>query len=111
MAPDSPTLQVSSTLRPLVGVFAIGAILLLLAVSGADAVDSLRTERNQRGLPERDDSGDPIGAGTTSNGSGHKGGDLPAEDENGAAVEGAATNNPRHKPTPSPKSGQQGPPP
>ena len=65
MAPDSPTLQVSSTLRPLVGVFAIGAILLLLAVSGAEAVDTLRTERNQRGRAQRADSGDPIAAGTT----------------------------------------------
>jgi hypothetical protein len=97
VAPDSPTLQVSSTLRPLVGVFAIGAILLLLAVSGADAVDALRTERNQRGLGKRDDSGDPIGAGTTSNGSGYNGGGLPAEDEERTVVEAAATNNPRHE--------------
>lgn len=96
VAPDSPTQQVSSTLRPLVGVFAMGAILLLLAVSGADALNTLRAERNQRRLPERDDRGDPIGAGATSNGSWHEGGDR-AEDENGAAVEGAATKNSLHK--------------
>jgi hypothetical protein len=60
VAPDSPTQQVSSTLRPLVGVFAMGAILLLLAVSGADALDTLRAERNQRGLPERDGNEDSL---------------------------------------------------
>ena len=108
VAPDSPTLQVSSTLRPLVGVFAIGAILLLLAVSGADAVDTLRTERNQRGPAKRDNSGDPIAAGTMSNGSGRRDGDLPAEDENGAAVVGAATNNSRHKPAGRRKAGSKG---
>ena len=60
VAPDSPTLQVSSTLRPLVGVLAIGAILLLLAVSAAEALDTLRAERKQRDLPKRDEKGDSI---------------------------------------------------
>jgi hypothetical protein len=60
VAPDSPTRQVSSTLRPLVGVFAIGAILLLLAVSAAEALDTLQTERRRGARPEGDDNGDPV---------------------------------------------------
>ena len=48
--PDSPTQQVSSTLRPLVGVLAIGAILLLLAVSAAEALETLRAEWGERDL-------------------------------------------------------------
>jgi hypothetical protein len=94
VAPDSPTQQVSSTLRPLVGVFAMGAILLLLAVSGADALDTLRAER---GLARKDGRGDPIGGGVMSNGSGHQGEDLPEEDGKVAAIAGAAENNSRHK--------------
>jgi hypothetical protein len=50
VAPDSPTQQVSGKLRPLVGVVAIGAILLLLAVSGAEALETLRAEWREHGL-------------------------------------------------------------
>ena len=52
MAPNSPKLQVSSTLRPLVGVLAIGAILLLLVVSAAEALETLRAELKREGRPE-----------------------------------------------------------
>jgi hypothetical protein len=61
VAPDSPTRQVSSTLRPLVAVLAIGAILLLLAISAAEALDTLRTEWNQRSRPEGAKPGDRHG--------------------------------------------------
>jgi hypothetical protein len=40
-APDAAQLQVSSTLRPLVGVLAMGGILLFVVVSAAEALSSL----------------------------------------------------------------------
>ncbi len=54
VAPDSPQQQISSKLRPLVGVLAIGAILLLLAVSAAEALETLRAEWRERNLSKRD---------------------------------------------------------
>ena len=50
VAPNSPTQQLSSTLRPLVGILAIGAILLLLGVSAAEALETLRAEWGERDL-------------------------------------------------------------
>ena len=61
VAPGIPTQQLSSTLRPLVGVLAMGVILLFVAISGAEALDTLRTERRQRDLPDGDDKGDHKG--------------------------------------------------
>ena len=58
--PDSPEQQVSSKLRPLVGLLAIGAIFLLLAVSAAEALDTLRGERRKRDVPERDGKEDSL---------------------------------------------------
>jgi hypothetical protein len=57
VAPDSPKQQVSSTLRPLVGVLAIGAILLLLAVSAAQALETLRTEWSRGDRAEKGETG------------------------------------------------------
>jgi hypothetical protein len=63
VAPDSPKLQISPKFRPLIGVLAIGAILLLLAVSAAEALETLRAELKQRVRPERDGKGEsPEGA-------------------------------------------------
>jgi hypothetical protein len=45
-APDAAELQVSSTLRPLVGVLAMGAILLFVVVSAAEALSSLGVNRS-----------------------------------------------------------------
>ena len=95
VAPDSPKRQISSTLRPLVGVLAVGAILLLLAVSAADALEAVRAER---GRPKKDARGDPIGGNVTSNGSVRHGDDLLDEDGTVAAIAGAANNNSGHKP-------------
>lgn len=58
VAPDSPKLQISSRFRPLIGVLAIGAILLLLVVSAAEALETLRAELKQRGRPEGDGKGE-----------------------------------------------------
>ena len=58
--PDSPKLQISSRFRPLIGVLAIGAILLLLAVSAAEALETLRADLSKRDLPKRDEKGDSI---------------------------------------------------
>ncbi len=69
VAPNSPKLQVSSTLRPLVGMLAICAILLLLVVSAAEALDTLRTERRQHDLPGTDEKGNSAHGTATSNGS------------------------------------------
>ena len=73
VAPDSPTQQVSSTLRPLVAVLAIGAILLLLAISAAEALDTVRTEWNKRVRPETDDDGDSIEGPPTNDSQAHNG--------------------------------------
>jgi hypothetical protein len=92
VAPDSPKLQVSSRARPLIAVLVFGAILLLVVVSAAEAVDTLRAERRESGLPERD-TGDSIAGSVTSNGSAHQG----EEDGKVAAIAGAAKNNSRQK--------------
>jgi hypothetical protein len=62
--PDSPEQQVSSTLRPLVAVLAIGAILLLLAVSVAQALETLRTEWKNGERRNGDDGRIPTGSST-----------------------------------------------
>ena len=98
VAPDSPQLQISGKLRPLVGVLALGAILLLLAVSGAEALETLRAEVSNRNLPKRDEQGDSIEGSATNNGSAHKAKEVPWEDGNEDAVVRTATNNsPPHK--------------
>jgi hypothetical protein len=50
VAPRNAKLKASGTLRSLVAVFALGAILLFLVVSVADALTTLRMERSGRGV-------------------------------------------------------------
>ena len=91
VAPDSPSQQLSSRLRPLVGVLAIGAILLLLAVSAAEALETLRTEWKDRGLTREDHKRDSIEG--TPNSNGRHDVDQPSvEGEAGREVVGASTN-------------------
>jgi hypothetical protein len=60
--PDEATLKASGQLRVLVGVLALGAILLFVVVSVGDALTTLRRERAQRaGRPRRPDE-DELGA-------------------------------------------------
>jgi hypothetical protein len=47
-SPDSAQLQASGQLRALVGVLGLGAVLLFVVVSVADALTKLRTERTRR---------------------------------------------------------------
>ena len=70
--PDSPTQQLSSKLRLLVGVLAIGAILLLLAVSAAEALETLRAEWAERDLAKGGARRGSIDGAPTING-GHEG--------------------------------------
>ena len=81
--PDSPTQQLSSKLRLLVGVLAIGAILLLLAVSAAEALETLRAEWGGRNLAKGGaQTGSIDGAPTTNGRHGGKkplGGDVESD--------------------------------
>lgn len=109
VAPDSPQQQISGKIRPLVGVLALGAILLLLAVSAAEALESLRAELSNRNLPKRDEQGDSIEGSATNNGSAHKAKEVPWEDGNEDAVVRTATDNsPSHKLRRHPKGGSRG---
>ncbi len=108
VAPDSPKQQISSRFRPLIGVLAIGAILLLLAVSAAEALETLRAEMSKRNLPKRDEKGDSIEGSPTNNGSAHKANEVPWEDGNEDAIVRTATNNsPPQKPRSRRKGGSR----
>jgi hypothetical protein len=52
-APDGAQLRASGQLRMLVGVLALGAVLLFVVVSAADALTTLRMERMGRTAPHR----------------------------------------------------------
>jgi hypothetical protein len=91
VAPDSPSQQLSSRLRPLVGVLVIGAILLLLAVSAAEALETLRAEWRERGQAGEDHNRDSIEGMANGNGR-HDVDQPPAEDEAGGEIVGASTN-------------------
>lgn len=80
VAPNSPTQQLSSTLRPLVGVLAIGAILLLLGVSAAEALDTLRAEWRERGLSDQDGKRDSADGAAVNNNGRHDGEDHSMKD-------------------------------
>jgi hypothetical protein len=99
VAPNSPKQQISSKLRPLIGVLAIGAILLLLAVSAAEALDTLRAERRKPDVPGKDHEGAAIEGTATSNGAPPKTDDLPGKDDKGDRIMGrtATRNSPRKK--------------
>lgn len=62
VAPDHAEQRVSGKLRTLVGVFALGAILLFVVISAAEGLSALRAERNKQDLPK--DKGSIEGAGT-----------------------------------------------
>jgi hypothetical protein len=51
VAPENAEQRVSGKLRALVGVFAMGAILLFVVISAAEALTTLRTERTKEGVP------------------------------------------------------------
>ncbi len=91
VAPNSPKQQISSKLRPLIGVLAIGAILLLLAVSAAEALDRLRAEWQERDLGGKGDEGDAVGGTATSNGAGPRTEDVPATADKGDPTMGNGT--------------------
>ena len=59
-APDTAQRQVSSTLRPLVGVLVMGGILLFVVVSAAEALTSRGAEGRSAGVRGRKDKHDPI---------------------------------------------------
>ena len=52
VAPDHAEQRVSGKLRTLVGVFAMGAILLFVVVSAAEALTTLRAERSKQDVPK-----------------------------------------------------------
>jgi hypothetical protein len=91
VAPNSPKQQISSKLRPLIAVLAIGAILLLLAVSAADALDRLRAEWRERDVGGEGDEGDAIGGTATSNGAWPRTEDVPATADKGDPTMGNGT--------------------
>lgn len=92
VAPNSPRQQLSSKLRPLVALLAIGAILLLLGISAAEALHTLRAEWRQRDLPKSEGKRDSIEG--MANGNGQLDGeDLSVEDEMRDSVLGTATSN------------------
>lgn len=59
VAPESAEQRVSGKLRSLVGVFAMGAILLFVVISAAEALSTLRAERSRRVAPGGTDHEDP----------------------------------------------------
>ena len=91
VAPNSAKQQISSKLRPLLAVLAIGAILLLLAVSAAEALDRLRAEWRERDVGGKGDEGDAIGGAATSNGAGSRTEDVPATADKGDPTMGNGT--------------------
>ena len=58
VAPDDPEQQLSGTIRPLVGVLALGAILLFVVMSVTEALATLRAERGNGDGPNKKDKGD-----------------------------------------------------
>lgn len=91
VAPNSPKQQISSKLRPLIAVLAIGAILLLLAVSAAEALDRLRAEWRERDVGGKGDEGDAIGGTAIRNGAGPRTEDVPATADKGDPTMGNGT--------------------
>ncbi len=57
VAPDHAQQQLSGTLRPLVGVLALGAILLFVVISVTEALATLRAERGNGDGPEEEGQG------------------------------------------------------
>lgn len=61
-APDSAKLLASGMLRTLLGVFALGAVLLFVVVSVAEALPSLRRKTSQDALPSQPAGVEPLGS-------------------------------------------------
>jgi hypothetical protein len=93
VAPNSPKQQISSKLRPLIAVFAIGAILLLLTVSAAEALGTLRTEWRGRDLRGDSGEGDVIGGAANGNGMGPRTDEVPATADKGDPTMGNGNGN------------------
>ena len=94
VAPEGPTLQLSSMARPLIAVLVFGAILLLVVVSAAEAVETLRAERGAGGLPERDMEDSIEGTPGDNGWAAHAEEEVPGRNDNGDAVISAAANGP-----------------
>lgn len=67
VAPDHAGQKLSGKLRPLVGVLAMGAILLFVLISAAEALATLRAERSEKDVPEKEREGDSIEGTATNN--------------------------------------------
>jgi hypothetical protein len=82
VAPDNAQQRVSGKLRALVGVFAMGAILLFVVISAAEGLTTLREGRGKEGVPgETDDEDSSEGAATNKS-------PLHAGSQNGRAKKG-----------------------
>jgi len=95
--PNSPKQQLSSKLRPLIAILAIGAILLLLAVSGAEALDTLRAEWRGREEPGRSEVGDATGGAANGNGAGFRSEEVYATADKGDRTMGNGTDDSSRK--------------
>jgi hypothetical protein len=60
VAPDHAEERLSGKLRPLVGVLAMGAILLFVVISAAEALATLRSERADRDVPTKEPEEDSV---------------------------------------------------
>ena len=115
VAPTHAEQRVSGKLRTLVGVFALGAILLFVVVSAAEALTTMRAERSKQGVP-KDKQGSFQGLGTNISrarewlrglrGAGNTK-EVSREKNNQGLFEGAGTNNsPAHERQRRPRRGR-----
>ena len=90
VAPDHAEQQLSGKLRTLVGVFALGGILLFVAVSVAEALETLRVEWRERGPAGGRRSRDSIES--VAGGNGRHEVDQTSPEEAGDEILAASTN-------------------
>jgi hypothetical protein len=72
VAPDHAEQRLSGKLRPLVGVLAMGAILLFVVISAAEGLAILRAERREKDVPIKESEGDSIEGTATNNSPAHE---------------------------------------
>lgn len=72
VAPDHAEQRLSGKLRPLVGVLAMGALLLFVVISAAEALATLRAERSEKNVPQKEREGDSIEGTATNNSPAHE---------------------------------------